>query len=155
MARRAMVTQEAVTEAVEALFAEKLDPTVERVRAKLGGGSYTTISRVLGAVLQNRQSQATQISDVPPDLIEIGQRAVGAIYAAVQRQAASKIELIETDSRKQIDAANHARAEAALEIERLEREAEQAAESLLAVAACNPNRSGLQSAHFSAQINCD
>ncbi len=102
MARRAMVTQEAVTEAVEALFAEKLDPTVERVRAKLGGGSYTTISRVLGAVLQNRQSQATQISDVPPDLIEIGQRAVGAIYAAVQRQAASKIELIETDSRKQI-----------------------------------------------------
>jgi chromosome segregation ATPase len=132
MARRAMVTQESVTEAVEALIAEKLDPTVERVRHKLGGGSYTTINKVLGAVLQNRQSQATQISDVPPDLIEIGQRAVGAIYAAVQRQAASKIELIETDSRKQIDAANHARAEAALEIERLEREAEQATESLVA-----------------------
>jgi hypothetical protein len=63
-----MVTDETVTHAVEALFAEKLDPTVERVRAKLGGGSYTTINRVLAAVLQNRQSQATQISDVPPTL---------------------------------------------------------------------------------------
>ena len=55
--------------------------------------------------------------------MEIGQRAVAAIYAAVQRQAASKIELIEAaDARRDM--------EAALEIERLEREAEQAAEAL-------------------------
>jgi hypothetical protein len=96
-----------------------LDPTLERVRSKLGGGSHTTINRVLTAVLlPQRRTHATQISEVPADLVEIGQRAVAAIYA-VQRQAAGKIELIETNSRNQIDPANHARG-VALEIERLE-----------------------------------
>ncbi len=132
MARKAVATAETVTQAVEALVGEGLDPTVERVRAKLGGGSFTTISKVLSEVLAQRQTQATQVSEVPADLVEIGQRSVAAIYAAVQRQATAKIELIEADARKQIDAANHARAEAALEIERLEREGEQAAETLAA-----------------------
>ena len=130
MPRKTTVNDETVGQAVDALVQEGLDPTLERVRSKLGGGSYTTINRVLTEVLQKRQTHATQISEVPSDLVEIGQRAVAAIYAAVQRQAASKIELIETNSRKLIDAANHARAEAALEIERLESEAEQAAEAL-------------------------
>src|ERR1035438_4181006 len=132
MARKAMATAEAVTQAVEALVGEGLDPTVERVRSKLGGGSFTTISKVLGDVLSQRKTQATQISEVPGDLVEIGQRAVAAIYAAVQRQATTKIELIEADARKQVDTANHARAEAALEIERLESEGEQAADVLTA-----------------------
>jgi chromosome segregation ATPase len=132
MARKAVATAETVAEAVEALFTEGLDPTVERVRAKLGGGSFTTISKLLSEALAQRQTQATQVSEVPSDLVEIGQRAVASIYAAVQRQATAKIELIEADAHKQIDAANHARAEAALEIERLEREGEQAAEGLVA-----------------------
>jgi chromosome segregation ATPase len=132
MARKAVATGEAVSQAVEDLLREGLDPTVERVRAKLGGGSFTTISKLLSEVLAQRQTQATQISDVPADLVEIGQRAVSAIYAAVQRQATTKIELIEADARKHVDAANHARAEAALEIERLEREGEQAAETVAA-----------------------
>ena len=132
MPRKSTVNDETVGQAVEALVQEGLDPTLERVRSKLGGGSFTTINRVLSEVLKNRQSQALQITEVPPDLVEIGQRAVVTIYAAVQRQAASKIELIETNSRKLIDVATHARAEAALEIERLERKAEQAAEALAA-----------------------
>ena len=132
MARKAVATVETVTAAVEALVGEGLDPTVERVRAKLGGGSFTTINKVLGEVLSHRQSEAAQVSEVPADLIDIGQRAVASIYAAVQRQANAKIEALEADARKHIDAANHARAEAALEIERLEREGEQAAEALAA-----------------------
>ncbi len=132
MARKAVATVETVTAAVEALIGEGLDPTVERVRAKLGGGSFTTINKVLGEVLAQRQSQAAEVSEVPADLIDIGQRAVASIYAAVQRQANAKIEALEADARKQIDAANRARAEAALEIERLEREGEQAAEALAA-----------------------
>ncbi len=132
MARKAVATSEAVSTAVEALVAEGLDPTVERVRAKLGGGSYTTINRLLADVLAQRQSQAAEASEVPADLIDIGQRAVASIYSAVQRQANAKIEALEADARKQIDAANHARAEAALEIERLEREGEQTAEALAA-----------------------
>ena len=130
MARKAVATSETVTAAVEALVAEGLDPTVERVRAKLGGGSYTTINRLLADVLAQRQSQAADVSEVPADLIEIGQHAVASIYAAVQRQANAKIEAIEVDARKQIDATKHALAEAALEIERLEREGKQSAEAL-------------------------
>jgi chromosome segregation ATPase len=130
MARKAMATRETVEAAVEGLAAEGLDPTVERVRSKLGGGSYTTINKILGEVLSQRQTVAAQVSEVPTDLVEIGQKAVAAIYAAVQRQAAAKIDLIEADARKQIEAANRARAEAALEIERLELEAEQLGEGL-------------------------
>ena len=50
-------------------------------------------------------SMYQSLRSVPADLVEIGQRAVAAIYAAVQRQAASKIELIEMNSRKLIDPA--------------------------------------------------
>ena len=96
MARKAMATRETVEAAVEGLAAEGLDPTVERVRSKLGGGSYTTINKILGEVLSQRQTVAAQVSEVPSDLVEVGQRAVAAIYAAVQRQAAAKVELIET-----------------------------------------------------------
>lgn len=130
MARKAVATPETVAQAVEDLVREGLDPTVERVRAKLGGGSYTTINKVLGEVLAQRHTQAAQVSEIPPDLLDVGQRAVASIFASVQRSAADKIALIESDARKNIEAANHARAEAALEIERLEREAEQSAEAL-------------------------
>jgi chromosome segregation ATPase len=130
MPRKTTINSETVGEAVDSLVQEGLDPTLERVRSKLGGGSFTTINRVLATVLAQRQTHAAQISDVPPDLVALGQQSIATIYAAVQRQAASKIELIETNSRKLIDAANLARAEAALEIERLEREAEHAAETL-------------------------
>ena len=85
-------------------------------------GSFTTINRVLTTVLlSQRQTHATQISERSPQSMR---RFSG--------KPAGKIELIERNSRKQIDAANHARAEAALEIERLERKAEQAAETLAA-----------------------
>jgi chromosome segregation ATPase len=130
-----MATAETVVAAVEALLPEKLEPTVERVRSKLGGGSFSTISRLLSDVLAEQQTRATQISEVPSDLVAVGQQAVGAIYAAVQRQAAAKIEVIEANARKHIEAANHGRAEAALEIERLERETEQLTEAAAAQAA--------------------
>jgi chromosome segregation ATPase len=130
MPRKAVATAETVAQAVESLLAEGLDPTVERVRSKIGGGSFTTINKALAEVLLQRQSQATQISEVPADLVDIGQRAVAAIYAAVQRQAAAKIELIEADARERIDTTNRTRAEAALEIERLERDVDERSEAL-------------------------
>ena len=130
MVRRATATPESIIAAVEALVTEGLEPTTERVRAKLGGGSFTTINKILSGVLEQRQTEAAQANQLPAELVEIGQRAVVAIYAAVNRASATKIDLIEADARKQIDAAKHARAEAALEIERLERLAEQAAENL-------------------------
>lgn len=130
MPKKQIATQEAVAAAVEKLAAEGLEPTLERVRAKLGGGSYTTINRALAEIMQARQTGPSKITEIPADLIEIGQKAVAAVYTAVQRQAMATIESIEADTRRQIEAAQAARAEASLEIERLERELESAAEDL-------------------------
>ncbi len=52
MPRKTTVNDETVGQAVDSLVQEGLDPTLERVRSKLGGGSYTTINRVLTAVLE-------------------------------------------------------------------------------------------------------
>lgn len=130
MPKKQIATPEAVAAAVEKLTAEGLEPTLERVRAKLGGGSYTTINRALAEVMQARQSGPAKLAEIPADLIEIGQKAVAAIYTAVQRQTMATIESIEGDARRQIEAAQAARAEAGLEIERLESELESSADSL-------------------------
>ncbi|MGQ0698819.1 MAG: DNA-binding protein, partial [Panacagrimonas sp.] len=112
------------------LAAEGLEPTLERVRAKLGGGSYTTINRALAQAMQAQQTGPGKIADIPADLIEIGQKAVAAVYTAVQRQTMATIESIEADTRRQVEATQAARAEASLEIERLERDLESAADDL-------------------------
>jgi len=90
-----------------------MEPSAKPSMSGSGRGTTPPSTGVLTTVLSQRQTHATQISGVPANLVEIGQRAVEAIYAAVQLQATGKIELIESNSRKQIDAANHARAEAA------------------------------------------
>ncbi len=63
MPRKTTVSDETVGQAVDALVQEGFDPTLERVRSKLGGGSYTTINRVLTAVLEKRQTHAAYSSD--------------------------------------------------------------------------------------------
>lgn len=130
MPKKLIATQEAVTAAVEALIAEGFEPTLERVRAKLGGGSYTTINRALAEAMQSRQGGGTKLPDVPADLIEIGQKAVAAVYSAVQKQTMATIEALEVDARRQVEAALAAKSEAVLEVERLERELESSAEEL-------------------------
>lgn len=130
MPKKMIATQEAVATAVESLIAEGLEPTLERVRAKLGGGSYTTINRALAEVVQARQAGHAKTADIPADLMEIGQKAVAAVYSAVQKQTMATIEALEVDARRQVESAQAARAEAALEVERLERELESSGEEL-------------------------
>lgn len=130
MPKKQIATPEAVAAAVEKLTAENLEPTLERVRAKLGGGSYTTINRALSEVMQARQSGPAKLTEIPADLIEIGQKAVAAIYTAVQRQTMATIESIEADARRQVETAQAARADASLEIERLEAGLESVTEEL-------------------------
>lgn len=130
MPKKLIATHEAVATAVESLVAEGLEPTLERVRAKLGGGSYTTINRALAEVVQARQAGNVKATDIPADLMEIGQKAVAAVYSAVQKQTMATIEALEVDARRQVESAHAARAEAALEVERLERELESSGEEL-------------------------
>lgn len=130
MPKKIIATPEAVATAVEQLVAESLEPTLERVRAKLGGGSYTTINRVLTEVMQGRGGSDAKAADIPPDLIEIGHKAVSAVYRAVQQQTKTTVQAIEVEARRQIEAAQATKADAALEIERLERALDAAGEDL-------------------------
>jgi uncharacterized coiled-coil DUF342 family protein len=130
MSRKALATPEAVTETVNALRQEGLDPTVERIRTRLGGGSFTTISRALSVLRKQQGLDQPPVGDMPADLAQIGQQAVQSIYAAIQRTARTQIEAIESDARLQVQATQKARSEAELEIERLEQQAETAEEAL-------------------------
>jgi hypothetical protein len=128
--RKPVATKEGVERAVHELTAEGLTPTVDRVRTKVGGGSFSTIGRLLNDVLAYQSVNSAAAEEIPATILDIGQRSVAAIYAAVTRDSTVKINLIEAEARRQVEAANHARSEATLEIERLEQEAEQAAESI-------------------------
>jgi Plasmid replication region DNA-binding N-term len=124
MSRKAVATPETVTQAVESLRQEGLEPTVDRIRTRLGGGSFTTISRALSAIRRQQGLDQVPVGDMPPDLAQIGQQALQGIYAAIQRTARTQIEAIEREARLQVQAAEKARSEAELEIERLERQAD-------------------------------
>lgn len=133
MSRKAVATPEAVTQAVESLRQEGLDPTVDRIRTRLGGGSFTTISRALSALKRDRGLDQPPVGDMPPDLLQVGQKCIQSIYEAIQRTARAQIESIEREARLQVQAAQKARSEAELEIERLERETDAADEAISAL----------------------
>lgn len=130
MSRKALATPETVTQAVESLRQEGLEPTVDRIRTRLGGGSFTTISRALSVIRRQQGLEQPPVGDMPPDLAQIGQQALQGIYAAIQRTARNQIEAIEREARLQVQAAQKARSEAELEIERLEQQADAAEECL-------------------------
>lgn len=43
---RQIVTQQAVTEAAEALIVEGAEPSIVAVQARIGGGSYSTVKKL-------------------------------------------------------------------------------------------------------------
>jgi DNA repair exonuclease SbcCD ATPase subunit len=112
-----------VAQAVDALLKAGFHPTVAQVKDRLGGGSYTTISRYLRPLMADRGGSGQNAADIPADLAEIGRRAVLSIYVAIQSAANSRVEIIEREAGQRINHAERARTEAELEIEKLEREA--------------------------------
>lgn len=124
MSRKAIATKETVAEAVEKLIQAGLNPTVAQVRDRLGGGSYTTISRLLAQLPAERERPESAVAEMPADLAEIAHRAVLAIYGAIQKAANARVEILEREAGLRISQAERARLEAELEIESLERDAE-------------------------------
>ena len=59
---------------------------------------------------------------MPPDLAEIAHRAAVSVYAAIQKAADGRIEIIEHDAALRINRSERTRLEAELEIENLERQ---------------------------------
>ena len=129
MARKTMATPEAVAAARAALIGEGKEVTVAAICARVGG-SYSTISRELAALDAAGETESAQVAEVPSEFLTMGEKAVAAIYAACQREAAGRIEAVASEARKHVDAAERAKAEALAEIERLEGEGDKAAQDL-------------------------
>lgn len=123
MTRRAIATKETVAAAVEKLLQAGLHPTVAHVRDAIGGGSHTTISEVLSQVLADRRAPEPRVTEMPEDLAKIAQQAALAIYTAIQKTANCRVDIVERDAESRVSRADHARREAELEIESLERDA--------------------------------
>lgn len=119
MGRQALATREAIEKVLRELPAGTV-PTVERIRDALGGGSYTTISRVLAEIVKSDDQVAAQVTEVPSELQILGQQAVAAIYSAVSKQARIQIEAAEATAQRRIDEIGARLATAEREISRLE-----------------------------------
>lgn len=132
--RIAIATPKAVSKAVDDLSGMDLDPTVERVRQRIGGGSYSTINKLLSEELTRRRKDALKAAELPPEMArfgaELGTKIAAEIHQYVHAAADARIVQAETEARVSIAAAEAARSEAGLEIERLEALLEDAAEDL-------------------------
>ena len=115
--------QQQIIEAAEALSAEGITPTMEKVRERLGGGSFATISPVLRAWKAEHQAEVVQAQEAPPEAIEAGTKAAAVIWSAAMQTAASRIEDAETKAEERAAEAEREREEALAEITRLEVEA--------------------------------
>ena len=130
MARQAVATAEGVRQAINSLSQEGLPITIEKIRAKLGGGSFSTISKILNEARPVSGVGPASMADMPADLADIGQRAVLSIYKSIQDAATKQIDAINQSSRRQIAAADEFRREAEFEISQLERQIEVSSETI-------------------------
>lgn len=128
MGRAAVATLETVLKALEELGGEGAVPSVEAIRTRLGGGSYSTISRLLRDIVKAGETRQVQASELPDAIAEIGRQAAASIYAAVTKQARQQLESAEAAAQARIDEAEGRLRGAELEIERLEKAVEAAAE---------------------------
>ncbi|NJO81562.1 MAG: hypothetical protein HC828_01545 [Blastochloris sp.] len=121
---RAIVTQEMVQQAADALAAAGEEPTLITVHERLGAGSYTTISRFLKA-WRNEQAVSAAPPDAPPAVQE--QLAVfgRAVWKAAIAQAEQDVAQVRTQAERQVAQAQTAVAEAEQVITRLEAAAEE------------------------------
>ncbi len=97
------ITYEEVVEAALSLEQKAETPTIDKIRAYLGGtGSNTTISKYLQRWRQQFSSSATFQAPVTPDIVKT---AVDRVWHEMREQTDREIESIKTEAQRLIDAA--------------------------------------------------
>jgi hypothetical protein len=125
---RQFVTQEAVTEAAESILANGQEPTMVRVQAHIGGGSYTTVKRYLDLWKQQRVDDTYAEAEAPSAVKSKAEHLSRAIWAVASREAHEAVKSAKEQAEQAIAAAKAEVAESNNEIARLEAvEAKQAA----------------------------
>ncbi|MFZ0256523.1 MAG: DNA-binding protein [Gammaproteobacteria bacterium] len=105
---KAILTQELVNEAADALVGEGIDPSIVNVKARIGAGSYTTVKKFLDRWKQEREAKNAAAPPTPPELEATGQEftrrlwiqastAAGEVAAAARAAAAAEIAAIRQD----------------------------------------------------------
>lgn len=124
------VTRAQVFDAADAISATGQNPTVQTIRAKLGSGSFTTIT----ALLREWKSQATEPAtelDVPEAVTAALGRAAELVWKAAQDHFAHELATLQKEADRRVNVAETRASEAEAEIERLEAEIERKDNSLI------------------------
>jgi hypothetical protein len=151
---RAIVTDEAVAEVAQQLVAAGEEPSIIRVQAVIGGGSFSTVKRALDAWKAERQVAAAAPVAAPPQIVQRAAEFGRLLWQEAASLAAQEVNRVREEARRQVEQARVAEVEAEQAIARLEAEVEvqsqQLAEALRERAEA---RAGLEQAQVAAQVN--
>jgi chromosome segregation ATPase len=140
------VTESDIKQAIQALEAEGVALTVSSIRARLGTGSFTTISTVLQRYREERERAVTA---TVPELPKPLQGLFEQVWAEAWRQADAKADTERQAHAQEKEAGEKARAEMQAEIERLEKAlADQAVETQEIKATLDAKTEALQNAEI-------
>ena len=117
---RQIVTQQAVTEAAEALIVEGAEPSIVAVQARIGGGSYSTVKKFLDVWKQQRAEAATAAPETPAEVQAKGQEFARIVWALASREAQAEAQQAKDEAQAEVAAVRVELAEANNEIARLE-----------------------------------
>ena len=117
---RQIVTQQAVTEAAEALIVEGAEPSIVAVQARIGGGSYSTVKKFLDVWKQERAEAATAAPETPAEVQAKGQEFARIVWALASREAQAEAQQAKDEAQAEVAAVRVELAEANNEIARLE-----------------------------------
>jgi chromosome segregation ATPase len=118
-----LVTLELVSAAAAALVEAGDEPSIIAVQQRIGGGSYTTVKRLLDVWRQQREAQAP-LPEPPAAIAEQAAAAARELWAAAQRLAAVEITETRELARRQVEEAQQAQIGAETALQELEAEAE-------------------------------
>jgi len=121
----ALVDQEQVNQAAEAVAARNERVTVANVRSELGGGSFSTIAPLVKAWKEQHTAEAAAAEELPDEAKQAGEEAARKIWSAAQADAAERIEHIRADADQRVANAETANQEALAEVRRLEKTLEE------------------------------
>ncbi len=114
------ISKQEIIDAAEKLAAEGVNPSMQAVRDRLGGGSFATISPVLREWKENREATTVAVLEMPSDVKGALDRFGADLWKTASALATAQFEKLKDDTRNSVEAAKKERDEALEEIQRLE-----------------------------------
>lgn len=121
---RALVTEEAVAEVAQQLVEAGEEPSIIRIQALIGGGSFSTVKKHLDAWKARRQAASPAI-EAPPLIADRASEFGRQLWQEAVSLASRETARVREEAQRQIDEARAATAEAEQIIARLEAELEE------------------------------